>query len=644
MTTEAPQSPSGASGSAVARTPYVAGSALLAVAVAVSLLAVPYLPTHDGPQHVFAAWFLNHVDGAAAPLSAWLLPNGSRVTSMGFDLWFRPLEAIAGWRAGTQLALAASAVLWLGGWFALIAAATERRGHPIAWLLVPTALPWMLYMGYFNYLAGLAVFGWALWLTRGVLIVEGSARWVRLGALTVVMAFASVAHSFAASLAGLFIASGVIHDAVLRRAPQRILWFALPALPVFALVLGTLGGVANLDEAMRTMPTAQRLTLAAGTLVPSGVAGGALAGPTGALWLALGAGGALYAAARGPEPVLRGWGLAAALAVAVHTVAPFDIPGWQAFAPRWGVPGVAAGVSLLAICLARREHATPALGIWAATALVAVSLVVRAGLDHETVWSECGEPYTSAHEVAGVAEAIPAGGTLGSLTLMPCGASLADRYPLTRFNANAEMPTAMDAAALPDVYTGYAAVHAFAVTDQRRPATISDWAGLDYGGFDERGSLNGPPNQQPRAWLEVNGYLASAAARRDATLTTGPVEAVQEIASRGFQVVPAGDIAVLRFEGCLARLQPPPPTPVTVHAAFFPDDTLLPMRAAPDGAPPGVVRTPCGPTELLIWHDVDANGVRDELEPYCAGDDGTSRGRRMVPPGGVDLPCVWVTP
>lgn len=612
----------------------------LLLAVALALLVVPYLPTHDGPQHIYAAWFLNHAGGAAAPLSAWLTPNAERVTSMGFDLAFRPLEAVVGWKLATQLTLAVTAVLWLGGWFRLIAAATDGRGHPLAYLVAPTALPWMLYMGYFNYLAGLAAFGWALWLTRGVLTQDGRARWLRLGALTALMAVTSVAHSFAASLIGLFVAFGVVAHAALRRQPAAVLWFALPALPVLALVVSTLGGVANLDEAMRTMPIAQRVALAAGTLAPGALGGGALAVPTGALWLLLGAAGGVFAAARAPEPVLRGWGAAAALAVLVHTFAPFDIPGWQAFGPRWGVPGVAAGIALAAITLAQQPP--PQRAVRLGLAALAFVLVARSALDHHAVWTECGAPYAEAYAQPGVADVIPAGGTLGGLTLTACAADLAPRYPLTRFNANAEIPTAIAAVALPDVYTGYAAVHAFSVTERPRPATVSDWAALDYGAFEDRGTLAGPPNQQPRAWLEVNAYLASSAARRDATLTTGPIEAVQELSSRGFRVTPAGDIAVLTFEGCLARLQPPPPAPVTVHAAFFPDDTLLPMAAAPTNAPPGVIRTPCGPASLQVWHDANANGELDTGEPHCAGDDGTALGRRLVPAGGVDLPCVWV--
>ena len=191
----------------------VGALALSWVAVAVALLCVPFLPTHDGPQHVFAAWYENHFDADWAYFETYLTPNPERITSMGFDAWFRPLELLVGWQLATQLALLATATVWLGGWWVLARRFAASSWHPLLLVVSLTALPWALYMGFFNFLAGLAWLGWALSATCAIVDAQGRARVFWVAALTGVMTLACIFHSFAACLIGLCVAVGALAEA-----------------------------------------------------------------------------------------------------------------------------------------------------------------------------------------------------------------------------------------------------------------------------------------------------------------------------------------------------------------------------------------------------------------------------------------------
>lgn len=138
----------------------VAAFALLLLALAASVGGVAYLPTHDGPQHVFTAHAAAHLDAAGTGWSHWLRTNVP-ATNHGFTALFAPFDAFLDWRQALRIALVLGVLLWAGGAFALVHAIEPAR----AWLALPlaaAACQWTLYMGFFSFHAASGLGLWVI--------------------------------------------------------------------------------------------------------------------------------------------------------------------------------------------------------------------------------------------------------------------------------------------------------------------------------------------------------------------------------------------------------------------------------------------------------------------------------------------------
>jgi len=136
-------------GSAGARTGEVILLAALAAATLAALLSVDYLPTNDGPRHIFAIHAANHLDEPGTGYGLFFEPSYP-VTSLGFQTIFGPLERWLPWRTALQLALGAMLLLWTFAAHAFARAVHPGRG----WLglaLAAGAFQWSLYMGLFSF-------------------------------------------------------------------------------------------------------------------------------------------------------------------------------------------------------------------------------------------------------------------------------------------------------------------------------------------------------------------------------------------------------------------------------------------------------------------------------------------------------------
>lgn len=69
--------------------------ALLALlcAVAASVASFDYLPTHDGPQHIYTIHASNHLDDPKLGYSRWFEAN-TPISSNGFAVLFAPLDRV----------------------------------------------------------------------------------------------------------------------------------------------------------------------------------------------------------------------------------------------------------------------------------------------------------------------------------------------------------------------------------------------------------------------------------------------------------------------------------------------------------------------------------------------------------------------
>lgn len=97
--------------------------ALLALA---SLWSVDYLPTHDGPQHIFGVHASQRLDDPATGYGRFLEPN-LPITGHGFALVFAPFDYWLPWRTATRLALSCLVLAWCGGAFCLARAVQPQR-------------------------------------------------------------------------------------------------------------------------------------------------------------------------------------------------------------------------------------------------------------------------------------------------------------------------------------------------------------------------------------------------------------------------------------------------------------------------------------------------------------------------------------
>ena len=150
-------------------------SALLLLAVG----WVDYLPTNDGPQHIFTAHALHRLDDPTLGYGRYLEPGGA-ITDIGFEAVFGTLERFLPWRHAVRITLCLFALGW--AWSVLALAAALDRGRRWLGLLgFATALQWLLYMGLFSYYLSLALglgalafaFSRIAWRRRDYLILAG---------------------------------------------------------------------------------------------------------------------------------------------------------------------------------------------------------------------------------------------------------------------------------------------------------------------------------------------------------------------------------------------------------------------------------------------------------------------------------------
>ena len=133
---------------------------LLLLALTAAVAGVEYLPTHDGPQHVFTAHAAANLDHPGRGWERWLTANVP-VTNHGFTALFAPFDAWLPWQTALRISLALGVLLWAGGAIALVTALRRER----IWLALPlaaAACQWTLYMGFFSFHAASGVGLWVL--------------------------------------------------------------------------------------------------------------------------------------------------------------------------------------------------------------------------------------------------------------------------------------------------------------------------------------------------------------------------------------------------------------------------------------------------------------------------------------------------
>ena len=331
-------------------------------ALVLAVAGVGYLPTHDGPQHVFTVHAAQHADAPETGWGHWLAPNVP-VTNHGFATVFAPFDAWLPWRTALRAALSLLVVAWGLAVFALARAVRAER----AWLgvaLAAGALGWPLYMGFFSYHAATAL-GFAV-----LALAFGAPRWsaARRLLLAVLLLAQALMHVFPAVLTGGLLAL----LALLRAEPGHrlrelalCLVMGLPAAGI-ALALASVG-LETLAEFNDEPAAGTELVRA--PLFTLGRC--ALGGPAWRAWpltvlAVLATGLALYRRGRGLSADDRALLLGGGLLFAGGALLPLHIPAWDFFSVRFLPLGIAALVIALPFeRLSRRPQQLAAISLTA---------------------------------------------------------------------------------------------------------------------------------------------------------------------------------------------------------------------------------------------------------------------------------------
>lgn len=297
----------------------VAFAALCALLVA-SVAAPSFLPTNDGPHHVFGAFARAHIDDPTLGYARFFVPNVPP-SANGFAEVFALLEPSLGWRAAHQATLGVIVLVWALGALAFTTAVDPRRRW-LALLAATLGVGWPLYLGFFSFvLSG----GLALLVVAAAMKVPftPTARVVLAAALLVTAAV----HFLMAAQAGLLLVV-VRLSAVDRSARLRELGLvALMGVPAMILVSRLAGTTEHLADGTTVVPWSIRLeALGACTL-------GGPAWRQAIVVVAVLASVACLAV-RGRRLVERALVATAALLCITPLWLPWDVLGWQYAAAR----------------------------------------------------------------------------------------------------------------------------------------------------------------------------------------------------------------------------------------------------------------------------------------------------------------------
>jgi hypothetical protein len=524
----------------------VAGLALAGTA------GVDYLPTHDGPQHVYSLHAAARLGDAQAGFGRWLEPN-LPVTNHGFALLFSPLDALFGWRAALRLSLAAFALLWVGG-----AYACARALHPArAWLGVALAsgcFQWALWMGFFSFYAASAAGLWILALAfagRG-----GRGHHALLSALLLAQA---LMHVVPAALTGAVLAALL----VLRAAPGRRVRalagaaaLGLPAGLVAAALLGAgLETLGDLNQIAGEEPaSAQR--------APWWSLGRCfLAGPAWRAWpltlLAAAAPGLALASRGARRPEDRALLLCGALFLACAALLPRDLRAWDYFSMRFLPAAVSALVLALPVERAARTARRALAAACAAFALAATGWA--AAYDHALAGR-------AREALGGLAAPLARGGVRLPLVLDPyLGRPFDERlaavpYAVPLLNLG-ELYAAEQGGVTPYGFTVNGALHPVLWrAEARRAAPAAPdrrWAA----------ELARPERAGDRALRRaVATFAAAHGADFEDVILWGRPEDVDDLLALGFDAdFRRGGLAIARFRGCPLAVLFPPGSPAAGH-------------------------------------------------------------------------------
>jgi hypothetical protein len=317
---------------------FVGTALLLSILVGVAVGGPDYLPTNDGPNHVFTSYVARHLDDPAESWGRYLRP-GAAFSNIGFHSLYGFWMHFLSWRSALRASLVTMALLWAWGVAALAAALGRRR----LWLGLfgfAGAVQWILYMGLFSFYLSTAFGFFAIALA----MFWPSWPWYRRGMLAACLLGQGMLHPVPAMLTASVIAAVGLSRARWQGCLRELGCLVLMGAPLVLL------GLANTNHlrpgAESWIPSlAERAGLAVRAFV---------SGPAWRSWTiivaALGSAGLALAGRRWRQDPAEGALLMVGIAFAATAVfAPVHLPGWQFFNMRFSPVAAVLLVVLLPI-------------------------------------------------------------------------------------------------------------------------------------------------------------------------------------------------------------------------------------------------------------------------------------------------------
>lgn len=313
---------------------------LLSVLAGAAVLVPPYLPTNDGPEHVFSSHAAQRLDDPSLGYGKHL-KLGTTFSQAGFGHLLALFEAFLPWRLALRVVLAFMVLLWAWGVVTLAAAVAGRRRLWLGLVGFAAAVQWVLYMGFFPFYlsSGFGLYVLALAFMRD----RWDLRWRLL--LSAALTIQTFLHPVPALSSVVVLGAVVVTRTPMRQLAGEAARLALMVLPVGLVVLASTGPAPGNASGFWLMPAGERALLAMKMFVsgplwrwaplPAAAVTGAALCLVHKCWRKERKQGALL--------------LAGLLFALLATQAPYHIPNWNFFHMRFSPLAVVLLVLLLPV-------------------------------------------------------------------------------------------------------------------------------------------------------------------------------------------------------------------------------------------------------------------------------------------------------
>ncbi len=615
-------------------------AALASVGVVIAAFAAPYLPTHDGPQHLYLAHVGKHYSNPGSLYAEVYRPT-TALTALGFSLVYGPALEVLPWRRALQVTLAIMALGWSWGFLALVRSVNRERTI-LGLVGFATAFQWAVYMGFFSYVLSLSL----TFCCAALAIRSDLWHWrYRLG-IAALISVQGVVHVFGAQVSALFLVVLVLVRHRPRQWPRELALLALMGIPV-ALLTARAAGYIGESAPLRPQPEdtpmgiLDRLQLLRGLFV---------GGPGWRGWIPLmtAAGAlALFFARHSRRPASRNelaLALTACMLLAAGAFGPIHLDVWEYFSPRFLVPGVMLALPLLPLeAAALRWPRLPS----AAVALFSGAAIAWAAWFNRESHRQCADL------VSGLDAPIQGRGFRLPLALQ----SVCEGNPQSPHDQ--AFPFVRPAANFGALYAaaqGGLVPYAFAMIPQLHTVVVRESAKARLPPVPPR-ALFWQVYENPDTRLDaekrrsITTQLAEDGSLYEDVLIHGANEDRDTFLALGYRLMHgAGKLAILRFEGCPVEITLAaagrPRQPTLIEHAWDPGDRIhthppLPPASFDDSGRARVSAklVPCGKARLRAFVDMD------DSQTFSAGDIGCSSAgpdgwlSLQAAPEGTAAPC-----